>query len=429
MTAGELIGLITGGLTIIGAVVAVTRYVTELQYKVRQERLQTEKELADKRIEDLEARGKELLNQLVTAKRVGTAALNQKMEIDDELALLMRNFAAGAASIYVPLPGSAGAQELVFLSIQPLGKQAEKLRKKIIPMHSSAGRCFTSGNASASVNSKKDPEHYDKADRVSGYQTEDMLNVPLRSRGETVGVLQLLNRVGGGHFGEDDVNRIQPLTPGLAEKVAEFVRYPANFEILGVMPQQDMKAATVMFCDLTRSSVLFQEMSASAAVQHINEYLERVCDIGFSHGATIDKYIGDGVLLRFNVPRALREHPLKAVTAALAMRDTFDKLKTDWVTMGEPVGKVFLRIGLAYGLVHETVVGHPQHQSLTIFGQPINVAVNLCDAAVRDRSTIVLDDRLYNEISTKVRATVLPSNELGKAARYIKTAYQLEQLA
>ena len=51
-----------------------------------------------------------------------------------------------------------------------------------------------------------------------------------------------------------------------------------------------------MFCDLTSSSTLFQELNVSAAVQHINEYLQVVCDVAFSHGATVDKYMGDGAL-------------------------------------------------------------------------------------------------------------------------------------
>jgi len=49
--------------------------------------------------------------------------------------------------------------------------------------------------------------------------------------------------------------------------------------------------------------------------------------------------------------------------------------------MGEPLAGLYIRIAIAYGQVYEAVVGHPQYQYVTVFGQSVNVAVNLCDAA------------------------------------------------
>ncbi len=431
MTTTELVGLITGVLTILGVVVALTKYVTQLQFKMRQERLKAENELAEKRIGDLAARNKELLNEIVITKRVGTAALTRKMDIDDELLSIMKTMQAEAGSIFVPLPSrsSSGPFGLVFLSILPLGKQTAKLKKKIIPMRSSAGRCFTIAKPYVSPKAEAAPEHYSKADLVSGYRTEDMLNFPLRHRGETVGVLQLLNKEGSEYFTESDIQLAEPFTGPLATKVSNFISTPENFEILGITPEQDAEHATVMFCDLTRSSILFQEMNVSMAIQHINEYLERISDIGLSYGATVDKYTGDGVLFRLNVPRPVKDHPFKAVSAALEMRTAFEKLKSEWITMGRPLTSIYTRIGIAYGEVHQAVIGHPQYQYLTIFGTPVNVAVNLCEAAVRDRNVIIIDKGMYDELSGKVLVEQLPKERLGKAMSYVKSAYELQGLA
>lgn len=430
MTVAELVSLITGILAILGVVVAVTRYVTQLQFKVRQERLEIEKELAEKRINDLESRNREILNEIAIARRVGTAALTRKMEIEEDLLSIMKTTQAGAGSIYVPLTARTPSEPLglVFLSIQPFGQQAAKLKRKIIPMQSSAGRCFRTGQPYASPNSKADPNHYGKADLVSGYHTEDMLNFPLRHRGEIVGVLQLLNKEVPGIFTDHDIPLVEPFAVPLAEKVSNFVRTPNSLEILGVMQEREAECATVMFCDMTRSSLLFQEMNVSAAIQHMNEYFEKVCDIALSHGATVDKYAGDGVLLRFNVPHRVKDHPLEAVKAALEIRVAFEELKADWNTMGEPLTSLYVRIGIAYGEVLEAIVGHPQYQYLTIFGQPVNVAVNLCEAAVHSRNVIVIDERLYKELPGKILAERLPKERLGKAVSYIESAYELQRL-
>ncbi len=112
----------------------------------------------------------------------------------------------------------------------------------------------------------------------------------------------------------------------------------------------------------------------------------------------MDKYVGDGVLLRFNVPRRVKDHPYQAVIAALEMKAAFERLKDDWITMGEPLTSLYTRIGIAYGEVHEAIVGHPQYQYVTVFGQPVNIAVNLCEAAVRDKNVIIVDERIYREL-------------------------------
>jgi len=62
MTPTEIVGLITGILTVIGVIVTITRYLTSLQFKITQERLEAEKEAAEKKSRDLEARYQELLN-------------------------------------------------------------------------------------------------------------------------------------------------------------------------------------------------------------------------------------------------------------------------------------------------------------------------------------------------------------------------------
>ncbi|MBV6503220.1 MAG: hypothetical protein AKCLJLPJ_01285 [Fimbriimonadales bacterium] len=430
MGVTELVGVITGSLTIVGAVVGVTRYVTQLQFKVKNERLETENELAREKINDLEARNREILNDVALAKRVGSAALMRKMEIEEDLSTVMRALQARAGSVYIPVKVSTTteASGLVFLSILPFGQQAAKLKRKVIPMQSSAGRCFKTGKPWASPNPKADPNHFRSADLVSGYHTENMLNFPLRHRGEVVGVLQLLNREEPGVFTDSDIPSLEPFALQLAEKVSVFTKIPESLEILGVTQEREATCATVMFCDLTRSSILFQEMNVSGAIQHLNEYFERVCDTAMSFGATVDKYIGDGVLLRFNVPRRLAGHPEKAVAAAVEMIAEFEKLKRDWITMGEPLGNLYLRIGISYGEVHEAVVGHPQSQQLTVFGLPVNVAANLCEAAVRNENIVVIDENLHAQLSGKLVVEPLSRDRLGKAVSYVESAYVLRGL-
>lgn len=431
MSWPEIIGLITGILTIAGVIVALTRYVTQLQLQVGLDRCEAGKSQAEKARSDLTAANKLLLEELAVARRTGGAASAKKAQIDDELCSLMKLLSAEAGSVYLPLrdDSSNEVSGLVFLAIAPITEHTMKLRKKIIPLHSLAGRCFTDARSLVVASAKSSQDHYDKADEVSGYRTQDTLNIPLRAGAKVVGVLQLLNKKGADKFSDRDLDKLQQLANRIAAKVEEFSLLPGSLELLGVLPETDTQYATIMFCDLTASSVLFQELNVSAAVQHINEYLEELCNVGFRYGATVDKYMGDGVLFRFNVPHPVDDHPLTAVRAALDMQTAFDAIKKDWMTMAEVVVGLYTRAGLAYGPVQKATVGHPQYQYLTIFGRAVNAAVNLCENAARDRNVVVIDQLLYEQISKNVRAKEIPVSSLGKARNYTSSAYEVDGIS
>ena len=89
---------------------------------------------------------------------------------------------------------------------------------------------------------------------------------------------------------------------------------------------------------------------------------------------------------------------------------------------------MYIRIGIAYGEINEAVVGHPQYQYVTIFGQPVNIAINLCEAAVRDRTVIILDEQVHKVLSDQIQCERLPRERLGKAVSYIESAYELQGL-
>ncbi len=196
-------------------------------------------------------------------------------------------------------------------------------------------------------------------------------------------------------------------------------------DMMGVVADRKDEYATILFCDLTSSAQLFRELNVSAAIHHINEYLEGLCNVAFRYGATVDKYVGDGVLFRFNVPHPVRDHPAAAVRAALEMNEVFDVLKQEWLTMGEILNGVYTRSGIAYGPVQRATIGHPQYQYLTIFGTAVNAAVNLCDNGVRDRNVVLIDEQLYQQLPETVRVDQLPQTSLGKAQNYTKSAYEV----
>ncbi len=430
MDISTIIGLITGGLTIVGAIIALTRYLTNLQTQVKIERLESQNQKSEQTIKDLAAKNKFIAEELTAARKTGSALSAQKAEMDQLLMSIMSSLEADAGSIYIPLFPSEGheANGLVFLAINPINEHTERLRKQVIPLKSLVGRCYRTEKPFVVGNSKTNEEHYTRADDISGFRTQDSLNYPIKYNETVVGVLQLLNKKDEKEFTELDIQQVDQLSHALSQKIDNFLRTPKHLDVLGIAQQNNYESATVLFCDLTSSSTLFDELNVTAAIQHINEYFEKVCDVAFANGATVDKYMGDGVLLRFNVPHPVKEHPEAAIKTAFQIQKAFEELKQDWLMIGGQLEGIFSRIGLSYGKVQKAIVGHPQYQYLTLFGDPVNTSAKLCSIASRDRNIIVIDEQLYKHVEHRVQVEDIPDNQLGGAKRYTNQAYEVKNL-
>ena len=288
------VGMLT--IAILGGIVAITRYITQLQSKLRQTRLTQEKSELTHKLRVIGDRYNELLNQITASQKSGTLALALRIEIEQDLTRLMRVLGAEAGSIFIPVRSQQTHDPvgLVFLAILPTNPQTSSLRRKIIPLANSlAGRAFGSGKSLVAGDAKLEPSHFHQADKVSGFKTRDTVTVPLKYQGNIVGVLQLLNRTAEKHvFTREDVLGIEVFAHGIAGKVAEYCKYPDHLALLGISTQQELDIATIMFCDMTNSSVLFKHMGAgkswgSCAASFVNACIPPAEDpitmsIGFS---------------------------------------------------------------------------------------------------------------------------------------------------
>ena len=88
----------------------------------------------------------------------------------------------------------------------------------------------------------------------------------------------------------------------------------------------ERKLATVLFVDLVDSSSLVTGMDPEVVRRRVNEFFELVSSCVSSHGGIVEKFAGDAVLAAFGVPQAHEDDALRAVRAALAMRESVEGL-------------------------------------------------------------------------------------------------------
>ena len=97
---------------------------------------------------------------------------------------------------------------------------------------------------------------------------------------------------------------------------------------------------TVLFCDVAGSTALGEKLDPEAMRLILARYFERMKAIVEYHGGTVEKFIGDAAMAVFGVPVLHEDDALRALRAALEMRDAFPELGIQGrigVTTGEVV--------------------------------------------------------------------------------------------
>ncbi len=379
---GGIVGLAT---TLVGLTVYLTRLKLEGSERMRS----CAAELAEKRstVAALEASVQALSQSVSLLRRGKEEAASTLAALEAAITDVRELLGATADSLLVPNPFAP--DRLVFLTAH--GEAADRIRRLQVPVHESvAGAVLRSGQPRAYLAAAEPAQKFEGADAKSGFDSRAILCVPVRAAGEVVGVAQFLNRRDGSAFTRADIERAATLCQDLAPRVRALVADPETLRLLGVAPAADEAEGSFAFLDITASSTLFSLLPTDEAIGLLNEYFERVGGIALRHGATIDKFVGDGMLLRFNVPCALPGYAGAAVEAAAVIQAEFGRIRDEWLRMGHPADRLAHRIGIATGSVVGGMIGHPQYLTYTVMGAPVNLAAHLCDEARHTRSGILV---------------------------------------
>ena len=138
------------------------------------------------------------------------------------------------------------------------------------------------------------------------------------------------------------------------------------------------KKLTVFFSDIVDFTETTDRLESEALTQLLNHYLTEMSGIALAHGATIDKYVGDAILIFFGDPetKGVSEDALACVKMAVAMRDRLRDLETLWRQSGIE-NPILCRMGIHTG--HCTVgnFGSEDRMDYTIIGGAVNTASRL----------------------------------------------------
>jgi adenylate cyclase len=128
----------------------------------------------------------------------------------------------------------------------------------------------------------------------------------------------------------------------------------------------------------------------------LREFLGRLARIAFAHDGTVDKYIGDAIMVHFGTPRPQKDDPARALACAAAMIAEIGRWNAERAETGEaPIG---IGIGVHYGEVLVGNIGDARRLEYAVLGDTVNVASRLERLTRETGTSLVVSDDLVRAV-------------------------------
>lgn len=161
------------------------------------------------------------------------------------------------------------------------------------------------------------------------------------------------------------------LSPDLAEMVASGK--------LKVEQGGETRFATVLFADIRGFTTLSENTPASEVLYLLNEYFEMMVNIVFCYEGTVDKFIGDSIMVNWGAPMQHEDDPVRAVSAAVEMQQAIAEFNKKQQKRNRQ--EIRVGIGINTGYLVAGYIGSSQTMSYSVVGDTVNTASRLCGAA------------------------------------------------
>lgn len=150
------------------------------------------------------------------------------------------------------------------------------------------------------------------------------------------------------------------------------------------------KKLTIFFSDIKEFTNLSDRLDPDLLAEIINEYLSEMTEIALQFGGTIDKFIGDAILIFFGDPetKGTAVDAKRCLDMAIAMRNRVGELDEVWKKEKGISQGLQVRTGISTGYCTVGNFGSVQRVDYTVLGSPVNLAARL-EAACSPQEILV----------------------------------------
>lgn len=255
-------------------------------------------------------------------------------------------------------------------------------------------------------------------DEYSGFVTRTLLCVPIISQGRVIGVIEVINKIGGS-FGINDKYLLQSIASsvsiaienarlyretvsmaeqerGIRQMFQKFVPEEIVEKIIHGSEQEkvlleEFRTLTLLNIDMRGFSILAMDIGSQKTVAILNHFFSTMGGIVFANHGIVDKYLGDGFLAIFGAPVSSPTDADNAINAALAMRHAIEGLNKHF----KKEAGITVKIGIS---IHtgETVVGNigfEKKMDYTVIGDSVNTVFSLQELTKTIPNSILISEK------------------------------------
>ena len=182
----------------------------------------------------------------------------------------------------------------------------------------------------------------------------------------------------------------------------------------------DSRRVTILLSDLRGFTSASEQHSALVIVQALNRYFARMSEIIIRHNGTIDKFMGDAIMVLFGAPQQRDDDIQAAMACAIEMQIAMADINA--VNLGHGLDPFYMGIGINTGQVVAGHLGSALYSEYTVIGDQVNLASRVEAHSLRGQ--ILLSENTYqlakddidigaiNEVSVKGKKGMVRMYEL-----------------
>lgn len=213
-------------------------------------------------------------------------------------------------------------------------------------------------------------------------------------------------------YSEKEAKQIKKIFSSyVTEKVVnELIKNPSMAKLGGARTE-----VTVLFSDIRDFTVLSEKLPPEKVVELLNEYFSAMAEVIFKWEGTLDKFMGDAIMVFWGAPLPQNDHAERAVKCAVEMIRKLRYLCRKWEVENKPLFRI--GIGISTG---EVLVGNigaeGKKMDYTVIGDHVNLASRLENLNKQFDSEILISEFTFEKVKEKIDAEFLSSiyiEELG----------------
>ncbi len=210
--------------------------------------------------------------------------------------------------------------------------------------------------------------------------------------------------------------------------LGRYVSYQVAQQILdhgGLTTDGERRQITVLFADIRGFTPFSEALPPEQVVVLLNDFLEAMTEVVFRHDGTLDKFLGDGLMVIFGAPANLKNDVDRALACAAEMQTRFCELKEQW---GHLAGAAELQLGIGVNTGDAIVgsIGSARRLDYTAIGDVVNTAARL--ESIAEGGQTLISEATWQRMAEKELARSLGPRQL-KGKREAISVFTLAQAA